>query len=64
MTIQGLIKAIVDWAAEPVPVAGNENDSSESTLWTRSLRELADLPLGPEPTGAPDEIPEIRDRCA
>ena len=64
MTIHGLVRAIIDWVTEPVPVADNENDSSESTLWTRSLRELADLPLGPEPTGAPDEIPERRGRCA
>lgn len=65
MTIQGLIRAILDWAAQPVPVAANENDLPESTLWTRSLRELADLPLGPEPTGMdPDEQPERQCRCA
>jgi hypothetical protein len=65
MTIHGLLRAVIDWATEPVPVAANENDSPESILWTRSLRELADLPIGPEPTGAPpDEEPERRCRCA
>jgi hypothetical protein len=65
MTIKGLVRAIIDWAAEPVPVADNENDFPESILWTRSLRELADLPIGPEPTEAqPDEEPVRRSRCA
>lgn len=65
MTIQGLLKAILDWTVEPIPVADNENDSPESTLWTRSLRELADLPIGPEPSGVePDEEPERTCRCA
>jgi hypothetical protein len=65
MTIKGLVRAIIDWAAEPVPVADNENDFPESILWTRSLRELADLPIGPEPTEAqPDEEPARRSRCA
>ncbi|BCP52882.1 hypothetical protein K32_14990 [Kaistia sp. 32K] len=65
MTIYRLLRAIVDWAAEPIPVADNENEFPESTLWTRSLRELADLPIGPEPIEAqPDEEPERRSRCA
>jgi hypothetical protein len=47
MTIYGLYRAVLHWAVEPVAVAHNEN-----ALWGLSVRELADLPIGPEAVDA------------
>jgi hypothetical protein len=60
MTIYGLYRALIDWAVEPVSVAHNEN-----AVWELSVRELADLPIGPEAVDAqPAFDPEPGSRCA
>jgi len=60
MTIIGIYRAIVEWAARPVLTHDNENE-----LWRMSAHELADLPFGPEPTDEPSAFePERRNRCA
>lgn len=58
MTISGIYRAIIDWAARPVPDHHNQNE-----LWSMSPQELADLPFGPEPDDEPSAF-ERRDRCA
>ena len=44
MIITTLKRALLDWAARPVPAHHNEN-----ALWRLSSHDLADLPFGPEP---------------
>ncbi|WEK48553.1 MAG: hypothetical protein P0Y66_11990 [Candidatus Kaistia colombiensis] len=65
MTIRELYRAMLEWAVEPMVITDNENASLENTLWQRSSRELADLPIGPEPVHAPPAFaPESDSRCA
>lgn len=44
MLITLLKRAFLGWAAQPVLTHDNEN-----ALWRLPSRELADLPIGPEP---------------
>ncbi|MCX5570479.1 hypothetical protein [Kaistia nematophila] len=62
MTIYGLYRAALDWAVEPVAVAHNVN-----ALWQLTVRELADLPIGPEAVDALpafDPEPTVAAPCA
>lgn len=44
MIITSLKRVLFNWAARPVLTHDNEN-----ALWRLSSRDLADLPIGPEP---------------
>lgn len=64
MTIRGLYRAVVEWAIEPMAIA-DETEPLENTLWHFSSRELADLPIGPEPVPAPPDLARTpNSRCA
>ena len=60
MTIIGLYRALIAWAARPVLTHDNENE-----LWRMSAHDLADLPIGHEPIDTKSAFEaERRDRCA
>jgi len=59
MKIYGLYRALVDWAVEPVAVVHNQN-----AVWDLTVREWADLPIGPEAVDAPPAFkPQPDSRC-
>lgn len=65
MTIRGLYRAVLEWAVEPMTIADDETEILENTLWQFSSRELADLPIGPEPVPAPPDPAQTQSsRCA
>ncbi|WP_266332274.1 hypothetical protein [Kaistia defluvii] len=60
MTIHGLFRTLIEWAVAPEPVAHNAN-----AVWDLTVRELADLPIGPEAVEAPQAFqPQPDSRCA
>lgn len=62
MKLSHLYRALLDWAARPALSHDNENDNA---LWRMSARDLADLPIGPEPDDEPAAFERPRqDRCA